>query len=100
MARRMKTRAITLICAAALLIASTAPGAEQKQPSTIVKVADAVFVRPVSACSILAGSVVFVLALPVTAIRKEIKPAANELVTKPVHRTFNRPLGDMDAMAD
>ena len=104
----MKTRVITVICAAALGFAGFAVSAEdvskpvtqEKKPGFAVKAADAIFVRPVSLVSVAAGSVVFVLSLPVTAIRKEVKPSAHELVVSPVHKTFKRPLGDMDAMAD
>jgi hypothetical protein len=96
----MKTRALTLICAVAIVLAgATASGAEKK-PSLVVKVADAVFVRPLSLGSAAVGSAVFVLGLPITAIRKEVKPAGNALVVRPINNTFHRPLGDMDAMAD
>lgn len=96
----MKTTAITLICATALVVAGTTASAGEKKPGFAVKAADAVFVRPFSLGSAAAGSVLFVLSLPVTAIRKEVKCAADALVTKPFNKTFKRPLGDMDAMAD
>lgn len=97
---RMKTRVTTFICMAAFLLTAGTPLVAQEKPSPWVKAADAVVVRPVCFLSTIAGGAVFVLSLPVTAIRKEIKPAANELVTKPAWKTFKRPLGDMDALSN
>lgn len=100
----MKSRVTTVICAAALVCATSGALADQKpesqKPSTALKAVDAIFVRPVCLASTVAGSAVFVLTLPVTAITKEVKPAANELIHKPAYKTFKRPLGDMQAMAD
>jgi len=66
----------------------------------VVKAADAVLVRPVCFGASVISSTLFLVSLPVTAIFKQAKPAANALVIKPVKATFTRPLGHMDAMAD
>jgi hypothetical protein len=36
----------------------------------------------------------------VTAINKAVKPTADRLVVRPAKATFQRPIGDLDAMAD
>jgi len=96
----MKARLTTIICALALSIAGTSVSQAQEKPSVIVKAADAALVRPICFVSTVLGSAFFVISLPVTAIAKKTKPAAQELVVAPMKKTFKRPLGDMDAMAD
>jgi hypothetical protein len=94
------------LCVLALILAGTSSSLAQDQPpaqekpSLATKVADAVIVRPISFGSTVIGSVFFVIGLPVTSLMKKNKPAARALVTHPAWATFQRPLGDMDAMAD
>jgi len=94
----------TLCCILALLVAGTSSSFAQEQEhqshSLGTKIADAAIVRPISFGSTVIGSVFFVIGLPVTSLLKKNKPAARALVTYPVWSTFQRPLGDMDAMAD
>lgn len=106
MLRRMKARLTTRLCAVALVLAGTTQAQEQQSAppppqkhSVVVKVADAVIVRPISAVSTLVGSTFFVIGLPVTALLKRTRPAADALVINPARATFKRPLGDLDAMA-
>lgn len=107
--RPMKARLITSLCIVALGWAGTtssfaqetqSPAPKEKQPSTVVKAADAVFVRPICFASTVVGSTLFLVSWPVTAALKKSKPAAESLVIHPARATFKRPLGDMDAMAD
>jgi len=94
------------LCILALVVASTSSSQGQDQPPTQdkpslpAKIADAVVVRPLSFASTVIGSAFFVIGLPVTSLMKKNKPAARALVTHPAWATFQRPLGDMDAMAD
>jgi len=93
-------------CILALVLAGTSNSVAQDQPapkekpSLATKVADVVVVRPISFASTVIGSAFFVIGLPVTSLMKKNKPAARALVTYPAWATFQRPLGDMDAMAD
>jgi hypothetical protein len=106
----MKARLTTLLCLVALVLAGAGqcpaqdkPAPEkpaQEKPSTVVKVADAVLVRPICFASTVVGSTLFVLGLPISAALKQTKPAADALVVRPAKATFKRPLGDIDAMAD
>ena len=70
------------------------------RPSPVVKAADALIVRPIAFTSTLIGSAFYVLSLPVTVPLKKTKPVEEALVCKPARATFERPLGDMDALAD
>lgn len=94
------------LCVLALILAGPSGSVAQDQastqdkPSLPMKIADAVIVRPISLGSTIVGSAFFVIGLPVTSLMKKNKPAARALVTHPAWATFQRPLGDMDAMAD
>lgn len=96
----MKARFTTIICTIALSLATIQTSHAQQNPSTVVKATDAVVVRPLCFVSTLVGGTLFVVSLPITAIAKKTKPAADALVVAPAKATFKRPLGDMDAMAD
>jgi hypothetical protein len=97
----MNAKMVRIGCACAIGIASIcSSSAAPSSPSTVVKVADAVIVRPISFASTVVGSALFTLSLPVTAPMKKTKPVADMLVVKPAQATFKRPLGDMDALAD
>lgn len=96
----MKTKSVTLLCALAIGLAGTAGSAAAPVKETINKATDIVIVRPLGFTSMLVGSVLFVVSLPVTAITKTVKPTAKALVVEPARKTFHRPLGDLDAMAD
>ena len=104
MLERMKSLT-TGFCILALVLAGMGSSMAQDQPpakekpSLATKVADAVVVRPISFASTVIGSAFFVIALPVTSLMKQNKPVAKTLVTHPAWATFQRPLGDMDAMA-
>lgn len=98
----MKTKMACLSCAMAIILCGYESQAAENEtrPGPVVKAADAAIVRPISFASMVVGSALFTLSLPVTAIAKKVKPAADALVLKPARATFKRPLGDMDAMAD
>jgi hypothetical protein len=54
---------------------------------------DAVVVRPVSFGAILAGSLLFVVALPVSAFTGETGTTYEKFIKDPARYTFKRPLG-------
>jgi len=96
----MKARLTTLLCIAAIGCASMNQSVAQEKPSTLVKAADAVLVRPLCFTSTVVGSALFLISLPVAAPLKKAKPLADVFVVRPAKATFKRPLGDMEAMAD
>jgi hypothetical protein len=96
----MKARLATLVCVTVLILTGTTSLPAQEHPSVVVKVADAVAVRPICFASTVVGTTFFVLALPVTTLLKRNHPAVEALVIHPAKATFTRPLGNMDALAD
>ena len=52
--------------------------------------------RPALFATTVAGTTVFVVTLPFSALSKSIKPAARALVVAPAKATFTRALGDFD----
>jgi hypothetical protein len=92
----MKTKAITLLCAATIGLATTTPALAGCDPDPAVATADALIVRPVLFATTVVGSVVFVVTLPFSALSRSITPAARALVVTPAKATFTRPLGDFD----
>jgi len=94
----MKTRILTAGFALALLMATTRPCAAANDADMMNMIADTVIVRPGCLVATAIGSAFFVISLPIAAITKSVKPAANALVIKPGRATFVRPLGDLDAL--
>ena len=95
----MKTKLITTICALALVFGS-ASSAFASEGDGVNMVADVVLVRPSCLVATVVGSAVFLVALPIAAISKSTKQAANALVVQPAKATFTRPLGDMAPLKD
>lgn len=56
--------------------------------------ADFLFARPVGIVAIIAGSVLFVVSLPFSALGGNMKDASRKLVKDPITFTFKRPLGE------
>lgn len=67
---------------------------EKKDPSAGAMVADFVLLRPFAIAALVAGSAIFVVTLPFSAIGKNVKAAARSLVVKPAKYAFVRPLGE------
>lgn len=59
-----------------------------------IMAADFLFARPIGIVSIVAGSVLFVVSLPFSALGGNVNDASQKLVMDPVNYTFNRPLGE------
>ncbi len=55
---------------------------------------DALIVRPVSLGAIVAGSLLFVIALPVTSFTGETRLTYEKLIKEPARYTFKRPMGE------
>src|SRR5262245_41280072 len=99
MISNMKTKLTTAICALALILGS-ANSSFASEGDGVNMVADVVLVRPFCLAATAVGSAVFVVALPIAAISKSTKKAANALVVQPAKATFTRPLGDMASLKD
>ena len=65
------------------------------EPGGVAMAGDLLVVRPLSFVGLVAGSVVFVLSSPFSAIGGNIHQAAQKLVKEPATYTFVRPLGEM-----
>jgi hypothetical protein len=74
------------------LIASAAP--VLAEPMDVEIVADVLIARPCGLASIVLGSVLFVVSLPVAIPSSSVKTVGRRLVLDPVEFTFIRPLGD------
>jgi hypothetical protein len=92
----MKTKAMTLLCAAIIGLATTTPALAGCDPDPAVATLDALVMRPALLATTVVTTTVFVITLPFTAISKSITPAARALVVAPAKATFARPLGDFD----
>ena len=64
-------------------------------PNLTDKAVDAIFLRPLRALSLVAGTGFFVVTLPVTVPTKQVGFAREVLVEPGVENTFVRPLGDL-----
>ena len=67
---------------------------EKKDPSAGAMIADFILVRPVGIVALVAGSALFIISLPFSALGRNVKAAARSLVIKPAKFAFTRPLGD------
>jgi len=95
----MKTKLITITCAAAILSmgANTASAASDDD---LKVAADTLVVRPVCLAATIIGSGLFVISLPIAAISHSVKKTAHVLVVRPARATFTRHLGDMESLED
>ena len=75
-------------------IASKAP-ALHVGPSLVDKTLDAVFIRPLKALSLVAGTGFFFVTLPVTVLTKQVGIAREVLLEPGYEEAFVRPLGDI-----
>src|SRR6516225_2757952 len=90
----MKTKAITLLCAATIGLATATPALAGCDPDPGVATADALVMRPALFATTVAGTAVFVVSLPFTLLSRSVAPEARALVVAPAKATFARPLGD------
>ncbi len=79
-------------------MSQTTPVSAVDADQTVTIAADVLVVRPVCLVATILGSALFVVALPVAATSKSIKPTARALVVAPAKATFTRPLGDMESL--
>ena len=95
---KISKHAITFLLVGALMIlpfGSTSwaqDSWQQESPSGEAMLADLLF-RPVGFISLVAGSALFVVALPFSATGGNIEESYQALIVKPAQMTFSRPLG-------
>ena len=88
----MKTKAILIVCA--LLTAFGSVNSARAEDKSLEVVGDLALVRPGCLLTTIAGSAIFVVALPFAALSGSVRQTANTLVVHPAQATFTRPLGD------
>jgi len=92
----IKTAVALLI--AVTLIFSSGPAFGHDQDMEVIM--DVLIVRPAGVAAIVAGAVVFVVALPIAASSRSVGTTAQALVVSPCKYTFVRPIGDFSAKWD
>lgn len=67
---------------------------QEEEISAGKMVIDGLLIRPLGIVATVAGSVLFLVSLPFSALGGNVKKAAKKLVIEPAKFTFARPLGD------
>ncbi|WP_445000305.1 hypothetical protein [Halomonas mongoliensis] len=91
-----RTFIFVLLALVAMLGTSPAMAQQQRmeaQPSGGAMVADALVARPLLAVATVAGTAVFLVSLPFTALGGGVDTAAETLIKAPAEATFRRCLG-------
>lgn len=92
----MKTKLLTTtVCVLALMLSGAMP-AFASGSSTTDMIVDVACARPISFAATIAGSVLFVVSLPIAATSHSIDKTLHTMVVAPAKDTFTRPLGDFD----
>jgi hypothetical protein len=94
----MKTKLLIALCALTLLSSATPVFAEEDKSIDVI--ADVAVVRPSCFVVTIAGSALFVVALPFAAMSKSVKKTAHTLVGAPAKATFTRPVGDFSSLQE
>jgi len=89
-------KVLIVLLTAVFMFTSTAVFAKD-QPEGEEIIGDLVLQRPLGFCSLVFGTAVFVVALPLAAITQSTRQTAEVLVKKPFDYTFKRPLGEMES---
>jgi len=92
----MKKQLIAIVCTAAVGLATSTPTFASLEHDPAAVAGDALVLRPALFAATIAGSAVFLVALPFAAISKSVKSTAQSLVVAPAKATFTRALGDFD----
>lgn len=90
----MKRKLIAFLVIFALITSAVPVMAGEIDEADII--ADALVVRPVSFAAMLAGSVIFVIALPFSIPSGSVETVGQQIVVAPAKYTFIRPMGDFD----
>jgi len=89
--------AMTLLFGPLSVIAATVEDKRTKEHADpVVMAADLILVRPLGLVATLAGSVVFIVSIPFSALGGNTEEAWESLVESPATYTFKRPLGGFE----
>ena len=98
--RKMAKQSIIFVLAAALVFIPFGTAAlagthtSKDDIDAGIMAADFLFARPIGIVSIVAGSALFVVSLPFSALGGNLKDASQKLIKDPINFTFRRPLGE------
>lgn len=67
---------------------------EKPEPSAIAITADIAIIRPLGIVSLVAGTAVFIVALPFSIPTRSVGVTAKKLIVEPFKFTFTRPVGE------
>lgn len=99
-ARPVVAAAVCLVLAAAPVLADqgrpTYADSPNIEPNGLTMAADFLVARPLGLVATVAGTGLFVLALPFAALAGDIATPADYLVGQPARFTFARPLGEVE----
>ena len=93
----MKSKLLTVVCLVALGLGNMNT-CRASEDNSLDVVADVAIVRPGCFLATVLGSVVFVVALPITVTSKSFRSTADTLVVHPAAATFTRPVGDFSSL--
>lgn len=98
MHKLVKHSMVVLVAVALLSVVSAAPASAQVQvekrpPGPGAMTYDLIFLRPLGIIATAAGSAIFVVSLPFSALGRNVGRAGKKLVVDPFIFTFSRPLG-------
>ena len=94
----MKKHSLILGCSLALCLGLATPARAMEDGTPEAIAADVLVARPACLVATVAGSAVFVLALPFAAMSKSVKKTARTLVVRPAQATFTRELGALNTV--
>jgi hypothetical protein len=96
---RSFTAMLVIVALVAVTVAGPAGaaviGEEDDQVTAGKMAADALLVRPLGLVATLVGGVLFVVALPFSALGGNVNEVGQRLVVDPALFTFKRPIGDL-----
>ncbi|MDD4092609.1 MAG: hypothetical protein PHQ63_08605 [Smithellaceae bacterium] len=90
----MKRKWIVLLAAMVIFISAVPARADITQSDLVVL--DVALIRPVGIVSVVVGTALFILSLPVSIPSGSVGTVANSLVKESFEYTFIRPIGDFD----
>jgi hypothetical protein len=97
--KQMKKTLVTALCVLAICSASVTPCRAENDKALKV-ITDVAVLRPAGLVATAVGSVFFLVSLPFAATTHSIKDTAHTLIVSPAKATFQRPLGNYDAVVD
>ena len=91
---RLPRRLTAAACILAIMLSTTTPAlADGADPTNVV--VDVLVARPISFVATVAGSVLFVVSLPIAAAAHSVDATSQTLVALPARDLLKRPVGDL-----